>query len=233
VGHRWKLREWTLATFPADDPAGKAALEAIEPWLWAHIGHRIFNGELRKIDERNPDPDMVGDHPIWSSDEYVSHVNAEGKPNLYLYGSVGSGKTGLAWSLLREKVWRDVDAWEERDTQPAWVNVVELFADARAAISSGQPSPIRALYNSTPLVLDDLGAERPTDWARDEIAALVLHRHDRDLPTIVTSNYAPSALAQRLGHDDRVIGQRIVSRLTENCIRHKLDRADLRARRAA
>ena len=40
-------------------------------------------------------------------------------------------------------------------------------------------------------------------------------RYVAEHPIIVTSNYAPSELAQRLGHDDPVIGLRIVSRLTE------------------
>jgi DNA replication protein DnaC len=99
-------------------------------------------------------------------------------------------------------------------------------------------APIRRLYKSSLAVLDDLGAERPTDWARDAIHALVQHRSTQALPTIVTSNYAPSALARRLGQAtkdspaDTMIGKRIVSRLVENCIKVKLDRPDLRLRRA-
>jgi DNA replication protein DnaC len=101
-------------------------------------------------------------------------------------------------------------------------------------MSAGEPdSPIRDLYEASVLVLDDLGAERPTDWARDAIAALVQYRHTRDLPTVVTSNYAPAALVKRLGHDDPMIGQRIVSRLVEHCITVKLDRPDLRIRKRA
>ena len=58
--------------------------------------------------------------------------------------------------------------------------MVELLDQAKAAMSAGDPeSPIRALFDSSLLVLDDLGAERPTDWALDAIAALVQHRHSR------------------------------------------------------
>jgi DNA replication protein DnaC len=109
-----------------------------------------------------------------------------------------------------------------------------LLDEAKAAMTAGEPSPLRALYQSDLLVLDDLGAERPTPWALDALAALVQHRYSSDyLPMIVTSNYSPSQLAKRLGHSDLLIGQRIVSPLTENCVKVKLDRADLRTRRAA
>ncbi len=119
--------------------------------------------------------------------------------------------------------------WEKPHQYPAWANVVELLDQAKAAMSVGDPdSPIRALYDSSLLVLDDLGAERPTDWALDAIAALVQHRHSAGLPNIITSNYSPSELARRLGHADPMIGQRIVSRLVDNCVKVRLDRPDLR-----
>jgi DNA replication protein DnaC len=51
--------------------------------------------------------------------------------------------------------------------------------------------------------------------------------------TVVTSNYSPSQLTRRLGHDDPIIGKRIVSRLVENAVIVKLDRADLGLRKAA
>jgi hypothetical protein len=54
-----------------------------------------------------------------------------------------------------------------------------------------------------------------------------------DAIMVVTTNYAPAALAARLGHDDPVVGQRIVSRLVDGALRINLDRADLRARWAA
>lgn len=82
-------------------------------------------------------------------------------------------------------------------------------------------------------MLDDLGAERPTEWALETIAYIVETRHTESGLTIVTTNYSPSQLAERLGRDGLVIGQRIVSRLLEGATRIKLERADLRLRGAA
>lgn len=221
AGH--KMREWSLATFPADDDAGRKALDAVEPWLWAHTYHRLLNGQLVRINEKHPEPDIDhDDHPVWR------WLNSDHGPNLYLWGPVGTGKSGLAFSLLRARLELRYD-WEEPHEDPAWVDVIDLLDRAKAAMRDGDGGAIiRKHYDASVLVLDDLGAERPSDWARDAIATLVHHRHSRNLPTIVTSNYAPSALAKRLGHDDPLIGQRIVSRLTENCLKVKLDRGDLR-----
>jgi DNA replication protein DnaC len=49
------------------------------------------------------------------------------------------------------------------------------------------------------LVLDDLGAERNTDWATERLFALLNERHDYRRRTIVTSNPPPSELANHIG----------------------------------
>jgi hypothetical protein len=228
---RGLMCDWRLATFPRDDSAGAAAYDAVQPWLWLHTNHfQRSDGTWVKIVYPHPslpvqpDPEIADEnHPVheWSGLDYY-------ELGLYIWGGVGSGKTGLAWSLLRAYTLTS----DGYDPGPTFANVVELLDQAKAAMREGDGgTPIRKLYDASLLVLDDLGAERPTDWARDAIAALVQHRHTRGLPTVVTSNYAPSALARRLGHDDLMIGKRIVSRLTENCFKVKLDRADLRALR--
>ena len=50
-------------------------------------------------------------------------------------------------------------------------------------------------------LLDDLGAESPTPWAREKLLQLVVHRHNARIPTVVTSRSLadlPAALASRL-----------------------------------
>ena len=60
------------------------------------------------------------------------------------------------------------------------------------------------------LVLDDLGAEKPSDWMRDRLYTLVNRRYESNLPIIVTTNKDITSLEEH-------VGKRIVSRLCEMC----------------
>jgi DNA replication protein DnaC len=146
--------------------------------------------------------------------DWLDGYRADGRSNLIIHGDVGVGKTGIAWALLRDVI--------EKDEIPAagygFINFRDYLEEMKRAFGTNT-EPDRRAHTRRLLVLDDLGAERPTDFARNELAALVEHRYQNELPTIVTSNYAPSELARRLGHDDPIVGQRIVSRLVENSVR--------------
>jgi DNA replication protein DnaC len=82
------------------------------------------------------------------------------------------------------------------------------------------------------LVLDDLGAERLTAWAAEQLDGIVGVRYDRGLPMIATSNFTPAQLAGAIagsGHNDsQTQAQRIISRLTEDAQRIHFDTPDRR-----
>ena len=74
------------------------------------------------------------------------------------------------------------------------------------------------------LVIDDLGAERPTPWTAERLDIIVDHRYVHSRPLIVTSNVPTPRLAARLSGElddapggDGKTGIRIVSRLAEMC----------------
>lgn len=157
------------------------------------------------------------------------------RPNLILFGQVGLGKTSLAASIVRELCDRRVNAAEMNGNSVAppalFVLWRDMLAEMRAAFGTRDRDPGMTfeLAKRIPvLVLDDLGAERPTDWARDELATLVQARYDDGLPIIVTTNYQGESLAARLGHDDPTIGKRILSRLLEGATTRSFIGADQR-----
>jgi DNA replication protein DnaC len=146
---------------------------------------------------------------------------------LFLAGSIGSGKTVIAYCAVRHMLIQD-----EGESTGRLIVVRDLIAKARAAMTRGdRTDPIQDLIDSKPdyLILDDLGAERGTDWSREVIARIVDARYrDPYAKTIVTTNYTPSQLATRLGNGDPVEGQRIVSRLREDALVIKLTGPDRR-----
>lgn len=152
-----------------------------------------------------------------------SWIESEYSKNLVLSGPVGCGKTGLAWLIVKTLCEVGVEA--------RLVNFRLLLQQLREAMDDPSSSHATAATKARfvpVLALDDLGAERPTDWAREQLTTLIDARYEHGRPTIVTTNYAVGDLARRLGHDDPVVGQRIVSRLTEDALVYRMAGGDRR-----
>jgi len=75
-------------------------------------------------------------------------------------------------------------------------------------------------YLTVPLlVIDDVGKEKASEWTLATLYSIIDGRYERALPIIVTTNYQPQNLAQRitpLGSDHET-ATAIIDRLTEMC----------------
>ena len=87
---------------------------------------------------------------------------------------------------------------------------------------------LRPVMTAELLVLDDLGAEKTSEWVEETMNLIVNTRYNEQRLTIFTSNYPdipdetdPNALLFRIGH-------RMRSRLHEMCEFKELDGADYR-----
>lgn len=158
---------------------------------------------------------------------WVSRLLA-GQPaqNLVLHGPAGEGKTGLAVVAAREvaEAGLSVRFFVGRE----WLDAVR-----RASLGQEDDGVEAAARSCRLLVLDDLGSERGTPFALERLLSLVDHRYRHELPTIVTSNFAPSGLVGELGRTDATIGERIVSRLVEGAVKIAFDYGNLRLAKAA
>ena len=106
----------------------------------------------------------------------------------------GNGKTHLAAAAA--------NAVSKRGEQALFIVVPDLLDHLRATFSPQVGQRLDQRFNeirSAPLlVLDDLGTESATAWAREKLYQLFNHRYNAKLPTIVTTSVPPEELDPRL-----------------------------------
>ena len=133
---------------------------------------------------------------------------------LLFIGPCGVGKTHLATSIIRALILQK--------------GIPCLFYDFRDLLKEIQDSynpvshnsELRVLspvYEAEVLVLDELGASKPTDWVRDTMTQIINKRYNDKKITIFTTNYLDDV--SNPGEEtltDRV-GMRLRSRLHEMC----------------
>lgn len=118
--------------------------------------------------------------------------------SLYIWGDYGVGKTALATCAVR-KFMVNIGQFAIYGT------VAELLEEIRAGYNpvtggAGEAGELTKAIESAPLVLlDDLGAEKLTEWVSERLYLIVNHRHNAHLPTIYTSNYDLDLQTERLG----------------------------------
>jgi DNA replication protein DnaC len=119
----------------------------------------------------------------------------EGGRGLSLAGPAGTGKTHLAVAVTRALIDRGVSA--------VVANVPMLLLTFRGTFSGDRPARFDQLLDllcrCEHLVLDDLGRERPTEWARETLYLVVNARYQECLATSLTTNLSPVELRARLG----------------------------------
>lgn len=139
---------------------------------------------------------------------HCSLENFEGKlPRrrpMFITGPAGTGKTHLAVAYLREEI------IAQGAEQCKFLEAVELFLELRDSFRRDSPEDeerIIKTYTSKPfLVIDDLGAEKVSDYVRQSLYFVINRRYGEELPTVVTSNLTLDQIAE-------VYGERLSSRI--------------------
>jgi DNA replication protein DnaC len=122
-------------------------------------------------------------------------------PMLLLIGPTGSGKSHLAWGVVRAlKLGR---AEQGRGLVCRVVDHADLNAQTRPRPDDGHVGALDRCIDAELLVLDDLAATRATEWTEETLYRLVEARHRVKAPTVVTTNHpirrpAGDRLASRL-----------------------------------
>ncbi len=133
---------------------------------------------------------------------------------LLLIGPPGIGKTHMAVATLREVVLTKAARGLYFDTRTLLSTIRSTF---NPVTRSSEGDVLRRVMDAELLVLDDLGAERPTDWVEETMNLIVNTRYNDRRPTIFTSNYEDVPDADDLDSLLVRVGFRMHSRLREMC----------------
>ena len=144
---------------------------------------------------------------------------------LLLEGQPGVGKTHLAVAVLKQAI-------QATGARGLFYDTRELLRVIRStydpSIRTTELEVLRPVMSADLLVLDDLGAEKTSEWVDETMNLIVNTRYNERRLTIFTSNYPdipdetePNSLLFRIGF-------RMRSRLHEMCEFLVLDGADYR-----
>ncbi|MCL2106230.1 MAG: ATP-binding protein [Oscillospiraceae bacterium] len=160
-------------------------------------------------------------------------LNNSESPGLYLCGGSGTGKTFFAVSVANYLIMHTgykeplVKSYADgyRHSSPAQISPVRFFSTAdllqriRASFNFNYddcdveniPENLIEVCKKTPLlILDDFGAEKPSEWVLEQLFAIIEHRYVHRLPLIITSNLLPKETKQKYG-------ERIADRIRASC----------------
>jgi len=125
----------------------------------------------------------------------IRNVITGGRPGYFVTGGAGTGKTHLAVAILRDWLHRRRERsvpWSGEDPA-AFIRATDLLLRLRGSFSrevgEARELTLVRLYQTIPLLaLDDLGAEKASDWALSALYSIIAARYDDLRPTVVTSN---------------------------------------------
>ena len=149
------------------------------------------------------DPHVVGEVRRYVAD---IEANLDSGRGLWFMGDVGNGKTTLAMLVSRHAL--------ERRRTVAIYSVPRLLGELRRTFSDDAESSYLGLLDRLTSVdllhLDDVGAEKSSEWVLEQLYAIVNARYEEQKSIVLTTNLPPDALAAQ-------ITERTVSRLIEMC----------------
>jgi DNA replication protein DnaC len=148
---------------------------------------------------------------------------------ILLTGSIGSGKTHLATSALKWII-------EQRGAQGLYCDYRELLRAIQNSynpqVAATEMQILTPVMSAEVLILDDLGAIRPSEWVWDTVSLVLNARYNAVRTTIITTNYPvlpPGAGGMREETLGDRIGERMRSRLLEMCRVVEMKGEDFRA----
>ena len=144
---------------------------------------------------------------------------------LYLEGPCGTGKTHLAIAIALAIINTGVPVICKTS--------IDILGDIKRCYERNsevtEEEVLEAYKTVDLLIIDDLGKEQTTEWSVPVLYSILNERYEALLPTIITTNYNTSALAEKLSaKGDTETATAIISRFVESSKRVTMAWADYR-----
>jgi DNA replication protein DnaC len=172
-----------------------------------------------------------------SASKFAEEYDPRDGTGLLIIGQIGTGKTHLAVGIVKELILNKGIPFLFYDYREL---LKEIQNSYNATVQTTELDVLRPVFETDVLVLDELGAVKPTEWVWDTVSLILNTRYNDNRTTIITTNFEdqPAAgangsvsaaraatRAETLG--DR-IGERMRSRLHEMCRVIKMEGEDFR-----
>jgi DNA replication protein DnaC len=186
--------------------------------------------------------DFPGAHPSLafahlSASKFAQEYDPRNGTGLLIIGTIGTGKTHLAVGIIKDLILNKGVACLFYDYREL---LKEIQNSYNAAVQITELDVLRPVFETDVLVLDELGAVKPTEWIWDTVSLILNTRYNDNRTTIITTNFEDQPAAGASGAvsaaraatrsetlGDR-IGERMRSRLREMCRVIKMEGEDFR-----
>ena len=135
---------------------------------------------------------------------------------LLLWGDVGTGKSFVAACIA--------NALLEQMVPVLMTNFSKILNQMGAMYTEERYQYIASLNHYSLLIIDDLGIERSTEYAKEQVYAVIDERYKANLPLIITTNLT----INEIRNPENVADARIYSRVLEMCTPVHVGGADRR-----
>jgi DNA replication protein DnaC len=127
--------------------------------------------------------------------KYVNEFEEWEGESLMFWGEPGNGKSHLATAVANELT--------SRGKRVVFISMPDLLEKIKATFNKNsvesEADIMRGLQMCDLLVIDDIGAEKVSDWVQEVIFRIVDGRYKKVKPIMATSNLEPKELAERIG----------------------------------
>jgi DNA replication protein DnaC len=186
----------------------------------ARIPPRFVRAELENFEH-----DMDTQRSAWQKASAFVDAFPVVDRGLVLYGPHGVGKTHLAVGILKACV-------RGKGARAFFFETRELLRLVRdtynRSVEETEMEVLKPLLDADLLVLDDLGAERTSEWVQETLGLVVNTRYNGKRATIFTSNLVDTPDSTDPRSFIFQLGARTRSRLVEMCDWVEIQGADIR-----